>query len=249
MINQLDLIYYEQSVTSMSRIILTWRYILAVVATLAILAASYWLLDVMVFRMDMRGFDQFIGQFGVVAPLVMIGLIAAEVVIAPLPGGWLAIATGYLFGSLLGSLYAYLGNVIGAAIAFELARALGQPFVRHFVSEKKYALYSAKLTTSRFGLALLYAIPLFPIDIVSLLLGMTGIRRRDYYLIMALGFIPNMVALNFVGAGIAVPEYRFVMLILVAVVITYFVWKTLKVRVTNSTVQPHPANTPNQTQH
>lgn len=232
----------------MTRIILTWRYALVVVATLTILIASYWILDVMVFRLDMRDFDQFISQFGVVAPLVIIGLIAAEVIIAPLPGGWLAIATGYLFGSALGSLYAYIGNVLGAAIAFELARVLGQPFVRHFVSEKKYELYSAKLTTSKIGLALLYVIPLFPIDIVSLLLGMTGIKRRDYYLIMTLGFIPNMLALNFVGAGIAVPEYRFVMLILVALVIAYFVWKALKVKVTGSTTLRHPADTPNQTQ-
>ena len=213
--------------------------IIAVVITLAILVASYWVLDVMVFRLDMQSFDQFINQFGVVAPLVVIGLIAAEVIIAPLPGGWLAIATGYLFGSALGSLYAYIGNVLGATIAFELARALGQPFVRHLVNKKKYALYSNKLTTSKFGLALLYIIPLFPIDIVSLLLGMTGIRRRDYYLIMGLGFIPNMLALNFVGAGIAVPEYRFVMLILVAVVIAYFTWKTIALR--------RQANTPNQT--
>lgn len=223
----------------MTKILLTWRYAIAVVLTLAILVASYWVLDLMVFRLDMQDFDQFINQFGVVAPLVVIGLIAAEVIIAPLPGGWLAIATGYLFGSGLGSLYAYLGNVIGATIAFELARALGQPFVRHLVREKKYEFYSSKLTTSRLGLALLYVIPLFPIDIVSLLLGMTGIRRHDYYLIMGLGFIPNMLALNFVGAGIAVPEYRFVMLVLVAVVIAYFTWKTIALR--------HQTSTPNQT--
>lgn len=233
----------------MTKIILTWRYTLAAIITLIILIASYWILETMVFGLDMRDFDQFISQFGVVAPLVMIGLITAEVVIAPLPGGWLAIATGYLFGSTLGSLYAYTGNVLGAAIAFELARLLGQPFVRRFVNEKKYELYSAKLTTSKFGLALLYVIPLFPIDVVSLLLGMTSIRRRDYYMIMTLGFIPNMLALNFVGAGIAVPEYRFVMLALVALTIAFFVWKTLKIRVTHSTTLRHPADTPNQTRH
>lgn len=230
----------------MPKIILTWRYALAVVATLGILVASYWILDLLVFRLDVQDFDQFIRQFGPIAPLVMIGLITAEVVIAPLPGGWMAIATGYIFGSLFGFFYAYIGNVLGATIAFELARALGQPFVRHFVNEKKYEIYSAKLSTSKLGLALLYIIPLFPIDVVSLLLGMTAMRRRDYYLIMALGFIPNMLILNFVGAGIAVPEYRFVMLFLVAITIGYFVWKALKIRFTNSTTSRHPVNSSNQ---
>ncbi|MBI4407626.1 MAG: TVP38/TMEM64 family protein [Candidatus Kerfeldbacteria bacterium] len=227
----------------MTRIILTWRYTLALVATLIVLGVSYWLLDSLVFSLDVQGFDHWIAQFGVAAPLVMIGLITAEVIIAPLPGGWLAIATGYLFGSVLGSLYAYAGNVIGSYIAFELARIFGQPFVRRFVSETKYARYSAKVSTSKFGLGLLYAIPLFPIDIVSLLLGISGINHKTFFKVMLLGFIPNMLILNFVGAGIAIPEYRFVMLTLVAIVIAYFVWKTLKTNITSSKVQSHPVNT------
>lgn len=232
----------------MTRIILTWRYTVALVVTLVALTASYWLLNSLVFSLDVQGFDHWIAQFGVTAPLVMIGLITAEVIIAPLPGGWLAIATGYLFGSVLGTVYAYLGNVLGSYIAFELARAFGQPFVRRFVSEKKYARYSAKLSTSKFGLGLLYAIPLFPIDIVSLLLGISGIHHKTFFKVMLLGFIPNMVVLNFVGAGIAVPEYRFVMLTLVAIVVAYFVWKTLKTNLTNSTTQHHPADTLDQIQ-
>ena len=65
---------------------------------------------------------------------------------------------------------------------------------------------------------------------------------------MLLGVIPNMLVLNFVGAGIAIPEYRFVMLTLVTVAIAYFVWKTLKTNLTGSTVQPPLVDTPNQNQ-
>ncbi len=216
----------------MKKIILTWRYIIAALVVLAVMIASYYLLNTVVFSLDAQDFDQFITQFGPVAPVVMILLIAAEVIIAPLPGGWLSITTGYLFGSGIGFVYALVGSIIGSSIAFELSRWFGQPFIRRFVSEEKYSLYSAKLETSKFGLGLLYAIPLFPVDIICLLLGSSGIRRRDYYTIMMLGYIPNMLVLNFVGAGIAVPEYRFILLLLVAVVIAYFVWKTLKTKVT-----------------
>lgn len=233
----------------MPKIILSWRYTLAAVVVLAVLAASYYLLHTIVFSLDSQDFDQFITQFGPVAPIVMIALIAVEVVVAPLPGGWLSITTGYLFGSGLGFVYAYLGSVVGGSIAFELARWLGQPFIRRFVNEKKYERYSAKLETSKLGLGLLFAIPLFPTDIVCLLLGASGIRRRDYYTIMALGYLPNMVALNFVGAGIAVPEYRFILILLVAIAIAYFVWKALKLRVSEAqltaTIAEHRSvNTP-----
>lgn len=214
----------------MTKIIFTWRYFLALIVTIAILITSYLALHSVVFSLDSKHFNEFIEQFGAAAPLVMIGLIAAEVVIAPLPGGWLAIATGFMFGSWLGFVYAYAGNIIGATIAFELARGLGQPFVRRLVSEKAYERYSAKLGTSLFGLGLLYAIPLFPIDIISLLLGMTAIRRKDYYLVSAVGFIPNMLVLNFIGAGIAQPNYRYTMIALVAVALAYFVWKAFRLR-------------------
>lgn len=222
----------------MKKILLSWRYIAAVIIVLVVLAASYWGLSKVVFSLDAQDFDHFIVQFGPVAPLVMIFLIAAEVVVAPLPGGWLSITTGYIFGSFLGFVYALTGSILGASISFELARWLGQPFIRRFVSEQKYEHYSAKLETSKVGLGLLYTIPLFPVDVICLLLGASGIRRRDYYLVMILGLIPNMLILNFVGAGIAVPEYRFVLLLLVAVAIAYFVWKTLKTRVTTIA---HPA--------
>ena len=100
------------------------------------------------------------------------------------------------------------------------------PFIRKFVSDVKYEHYSQKLDRSSLGLALLYAIPLFPIDIISLLLGVSGIPRRRFILIMTLGFIPNMAIMNFVGGSIAMPEYRYIMLILVVAVIVYFVWRT-----------------------
>ena len=215
----------------MTKIILTWKY--GVTLALALLAGGvgYYILSQTVFHLDSTELDHFITNLGWVGPLVMIGLIAVEVIIAPLPGGWLALATGYIFGSLPGFIYAYSGNVLGAIVAFTLARYFGQPFLRKFVSDIKYEHYSQKLNRSSFGLALLYAIPLFPIDVISLLLGVSGIPRRRFLLIMTLGFIPNMAIMNFVGGSIAMPEYRYIMLALVAGVIVYFVWRTANDRI------------------
>lgn len=208
----------------MTKIIFTWRYGVALALALAAGGVGYYLLSQTVFHLDSAEFDQFITGLGWAGPLVMIGLISIEVVIAPLPGGWMAIATGYLFGPVLGFIYAYIGNVLGALLAFTLARYLGRPFIRRLISEAKYEYYSQKIKHSSLGLGLLYAIPLFPIDVISLLLGVSGISRRRFFTIMALGFIPNMAIMNFVGGSIAVPEYRYIMLGLVAGVIVYFVW-------------------------
>lgn len=211
----------------MTRILFTWRYFVALAITLAVLVLGYVLLEQTIFALDTKQFAQFIDTLGWAGPFVMIGLIAGEVVVAPLPGGWLSLATGYLFGPAAGFAYAYIGNLLGALIAFELARAFGQPFVRRLVAEEKYERYSQKMRRSRLGLILLYAIPLFPIDIVSLLLGISGVPRRRFITIIAIGFLPNMAILNFVGGAIAVPEYRYVMLVLVAVVMGYFILRAV----------------------
>lgn len=215
----------------MAKIILTWRYGVALALAFIAGGVGYYILSQTIFHLDSREFDQFITALGWTGPLVMVGLIAVEVVIAPLPGGWLAIATGYLFGSLPGFIYAYIGNVLGATVAFSLARYLGQPFIRKFVSDAKYDYYSQKLKSSSLGLALLYAIPLFPIDVISLLLGVSGISRQRFLVIMTLGFIPNMAIMNFVGGSIAMPEYRYIMLGVVAGVIVYIVWRAVKERI------------------
>lgn len=227
----------------MAKIILTWKYGVALVLALISGGVGYYIFSQTVFHLDSREFDQFITDLGWVGPIVMVALIAVEVVIAPLPGGWMALATGYLFGSLPGFIYAYTGNVLGAIVAFSLARYFGQPFIRKFVSDAKYDYYSQKLKSSSLGLGLLYAIPLFPIDIISLLLGVSGITRQRFLIIMTLGFIPNMAVMNFVGGSIAMPEYRYIMLGLVAGVIVYFVWRAAKERISSKAPDP-PLSTP-----
>ncbi|EKD76482.1 MAG: hypothetical protein ACD_43C00095G0003, partial [uncultured bacterium] len=159
----------------------------------------------------------------------------------PLPGGWLAIATGYLFGSWPGFIYAYIGNVLGSLIAFALARYFGQRFVQKIVSLENYERYSHKLSRSSLGIGLLYAIPLFPIDVISMLLGVSGITRRRFLTIMLLGFIPNMAIMNFVGGAIGQPEYRYIMIGLVSGVIVYFVWHTASLKI-NSKSPDYPAD-------
>ncbi len=225
----------------MTNKLFSWRYGIALVLALTAGGVGYYLLSKTIFNFGSAEFDHFIAGFGWTGPLVMIGLIVIEVVIAPLPGGWLAIATGYLFGSWPGFIYAYIGNVLGSLIAFALARYFGQRFVQKIVSLENYERYSHKLSRSSLGIGLLYAIPLFPIDVISMLLGVSGITRRRFLTIMLLGFIPNMAIMNFVGGAIGQPEYRYIMIGLVSGVIVYFVWHTASLKI-NSKSPDYPAD-------
>jgi uncharacterized membrane protein YdjX (TVP38/TMEM64 family) len=68
-------------------------------------------------------------SFGILAPLVYVGIVTIEVVIAPIPGLMLYAPGGMVFGGFLGGLLSLLGNTLGAGIAcqpYRCIKATGQ---------------------------------------------------------------------------------------------------------------------------
>ncbi|MFP4523707.1 MAG: TVP38/TMEM64 family protein [Candidatus Woesearchaeota archaeon] len=143
--------------------------------------------------------ESLVASAGVLAPLVVVLLIVVEVVLAPVPGTAIMVASGYAFGPWLGSLYSYLGNVLGSLLAFWLARRFGRSFVERLLSRDAVSRYDAFFHRFHHWLLLLYALPVVPVDILSFVSGLSGLRWRRFFLVVAVGFIPNTLALAFVG--------------------------------------------------
>lgn len=140
-----------------------------------------------------------IRSLGAWGPVALILFLIIEVFAAPVPGGWLGIASGYIFGPWLGWLYSYIGMTVGSVLVFEATRRWGRPFAKKMISAEQYEKYSAVGEKSVYVLILLYAIPLFPVDVVSVLLGLTSLKRQHFWTAVFIGFAPNMFVLNFFG--------------------------------------------------
>ncbi len=56
----------------------------------------------------------------------------------PFPAEILAIANGMVYGPLLGTVITWVGAMLGAFLAFGLARTLGRPFVGMMVARKNW---------------------------------------------------------------------------------------------------------------
>lgn len=212
---------------SLKRLLVTF-FVLALLVIIYIYSKQHF------FNLETEQFYAWLDSMGIWAPVFLTGLIALEVIIAPLPGGWLTIASGYLFGPWMGFAISYIGMVLGSIVAFELSRYLGQPFVKRLVKPDQYKRYGEKLQSSQWAIFLLYMIPLFPVDIISLLLGMTSINRKRFWIVMSLGFLPNTFALNFVGNAIAAPEYQFMIIGLTLAAVVYLVVHWYHVRQTTA---------------
>ena len=85
---------------------------------------------------DVQRVRRFVAGFGPWAPLAFIGLETAQVVLAPVPGAAMDLASGYLFGPGWGTLYSMTGLMIGTIIALGLGRRLGRPLVKRFVPQQ-----------------------------------------------------------------------------------------------------------------
>ena len=136
------------------------------------------------------------------APLFVL-VVIIEVVIAPIPGG----AVGYLGAARYGFLNAwpllYIGNVIGTTLVFWLARRFGTPLFEENVSEKTRARYNNILENHPGLLWLVYTVPVVPVDILSVLAGLSRISARRFLGIALTGYIIYTGIVAYIGSSLA----------------------------------------------
>jgi len=84
---------------------------------------------------DKRFLKHTLREWGVLAPVIFIGLQALQVIISRIPGELTGILGGYLFGQWLGLLYSTIGLTPGSVVAFAVGRWLGARYVRKLLPE------------------------------------------------------------------------------------------------------------------
>ena len=154
--------------------------------TIAILGGSLWALYATGF-FEAAGSQERLGAYiARCAPwshLVYFAIQLASVVVAPIPSNITAAAGAYLFGLWPAFLLTWGAVVLGSAIVFTLARALGQRFVGQLVSERLSEKYLDLIRRKRdVFLALAFLFPFFPDDILCILAGLTDISFKRFFL-------------------------------------------------------------------
>jgi len=140
-------------------------------------------------------------SLGAIGPIAIVLFIIMEVVVAPIPGYFIAVASGYAFGIVWGTLYSYVGNIIGTAIAFLLSRHVGRPLVERLVNRNKLGRYDTFFKESgRLALWFAFLFPIFPADIMSFVTGLSDMRFREFMFIAIVAYLPNMLMLNYFGS-------------------------------------------------
>jgi uncharacterized membrane protein YdjX (TVP38/TMEM64 family) len=117
-----------------------------------------------------------------------------------LPGAAiLTLAGGFLFGSVLGTVFVNLGATSGATLAFLAARYLLRDWVEQKFGSKLGPIQEGFATNAFSYLMTLRLIPLFPFFLVNMVSGLTRVSVGTYVAATALGIIPGSFVYAYAG--------------------------------------------------
>ena len=184
---------------SPKELIKKYRYDIIVIFTLVVVVwIAYIQRDKFDVFSDRLAFENFINDLGFWGPLAIVGSITLEVVVAPIPGYIPAITAGFVFGPILGSLYTFIGNVLGTAIVFFVARKYGKKLVLRFMKKERLEKYGHTISKHENWLLFFYFFPIIPIDVISAAFGLSKIHWKKFFIVSSLGFIVySTISTNF----------------------------------------------------
>jgi uncharacterized membrane protein YdjX (TVP38/TMEM64 family) len=169
--------------------------------------------------LDKRFLKQTLEAWGILGPVIFIGLQALQVIIAPIPGELTGILGGYLFGQWIGLLYSTIGLTVGSVAAFAVGRWLGAHYVQRLVSPDTWRKMGFIVEAEGAILCfIIFLIPGLPKDMTCYLFGLSPMPFWVFALISTVGRIPGTWILSAQGAHTASGDY-FEVLLLTAVVV------------------------------
>lgn len=150
---------------------------------------------------DQEEIRTYLNQFGAWAPVVSVLLMVLQAVFAPIPASVVQLSNGVVFGVIPGAMLNVIGQLLGATLAFSIARFLGQSAAErlsgrideHGFIERWLEHWGAK------ALFLVRILPGMPSDFVSYLMGLTQMSFRTFFIVSMLGYIPQSLAYAWLG--------------------------------------------------
>ncbi len=150
-----------------------------------------------------------LGSNGIKSYFWFLGVQFLQTVFALIPGEFVEIAAGYLFGSVLGLILCLIGVAAATALIFALTRLLGRKFTEIMIDSKnlkrlKFLQDEKKLEIM---FALLFFIPGTPKDLITYFAGITRIKFGTFMTISVFCRIPSIVTSTMAGSALGQENY------------------------------------------
>ncbi len=178
---------------------------------------------------SVAGVERFIESWGRWAAIAAMLLMILHSFV-PVPAELLAVANGMLFGPLWGMALTWTGAMLGAYLAFGLARALGRPFVVKMLPPRHRDRLDGWIAKQGSG-ALLIArlVPVISFNAINYAAGLTNISWWTFSWTTGLGILPLTALMVVIGDRVLNwPWTLWVAMAAVAVLVSLFVWRLVR---------------------
>ncbi len=183
-------------------------------------------------------------------PWGIIGSIALMVMhsFVPFPAEFLAIANGMVYGPVWGTVITWSGAMLGAFLAFALARALGRPFAAMAVSRRNWQVIDRWTGEQGWQVVFLSRfLPVIAFNLINYMAGLTRISWWTFGWTTGLGILPLTVLMVMMGdQAEMLPWYLWVLLIVIGVALWLVLRNRLRAASLPSPVAPTESAAPHQ---
>jgi uncharacterized membrane protein YdjX (TVP38/TMEM64 family) len=176
---------------------------------------------------DQEHLQAWVARLGPWGPLATIGLNIAQVILAPIPGQFVGVMNGYLYGIAAGTLYSMIGLAFGTVTAMVLGRRFGRPLVERLVTEGQLARWD-EITANQgpWFFFLIFLFPFLPDDVTSFLIGLSPLSIPRMLILTTLGRLPGVFVSCWIGArATALPWWAWVPLGGGAAALAWLFWR------------------------
>src|SRR5437868_12952800 len=172
-----------------------WIVVILVVIALSVLSA------ILPVKEWIREFISWVQQLGGVGVVVFIIAYAIATVLF-LPGWIFTVSAGLIYGVFGGTLIALTGAVIGASLAFLVARYLLRRSIEELTAKNpRFRAVDQAIGKNGWKIVgLLRLSPLIPFNLSNYFYGITAIPFWQYVLVSAVGMLPGTLLYAYLGA-------------------------------------------------
>ena len=156
-----------------------------------------------------------------VAIFTIWGVYLTKAILFIIPASLIYISTGMAFPPLTASLISLVGIIIEVTATYFLGRFLGGDYVNNQLEKTKAGkkILDMKLNDNFLALLPIRALPVFPIDFVSLFWGASKCSFHRYFFASVIGIMPRVVLFTILGDGIYdyIPIHLIIKIIICAI--------------------------------
>ena len=156
-----------------------------------------------------------------VAIFTIWGVYLTKAILFIIPASLIYISTGMAFPPLTASLISLVGIIIEVTATYFLGRFLGGDYVNKQLEKTKAGkkILDMKLNDNFLALLPIRALPVFPIDFVSLFWGSSKCSFHRYFFASVIGIMPRVVLFTILGDGIYdyIPIHLIIKIIICAI--------------------------------